>query len=295
MPGRCRPKSPRRGRTAAGAALLFAASPSAVRQQAKLVCSQLSELLTGPEVALAGSPGPEGRPQRRSQGPTGLTGWADVGQGCFLPVGAALLDPDDVQVLGVVGLGRQQELVQVRGQLLQGTVCSKGLPRSQRPSLSHSPGTSMACAMHPGRRRPPSTAAGHRQARLCAPHTRCALGGEAAPPGLGCHGPGREHSAPWLDVRSLRALGGPGQEWHPLDRPGGVPGTVGPPAWAPASSLSGRENHFCFPPEPVLSGLPVTQPNPEQEVPCLLLPSARPPRPARATAVWSEGPSVTPP
>lgn len=36
-----------------------------------------------------------------------------------LPVGAALLDPDDVQVLGVVGLNGQQELVQVWGQLLR--------------------------------------------------------------------------------------------------------------------------------------------------------------------------------
>lgn len=87
----------------------------------------------GPRLAAHGGLGPQQlQPQRPawrrcSQGP-GCTGAAETwggaaavaGEGrAALPVRAALLDPDDVQVLSKVSLGRQQELVQVRGQLLQ--------------------------------------------------------------------------------------------------------------------------------------------------------------------------------
>lgn len=87
----------------------------------------------GPRFAAHGGLGPQQlQPQRPawrrcSQGP-GCTGAAETrggaaavaGEGrAALPVRAALLDPDDVQVLSKVSLGRQQELVQVRGQLLR--------------------------------------------------------------------------------------------------------------------------------------------------------------------------------
>lgn len=50
-----------------------------------------------------------------------------AGETPALPVGAALLDAHDIQVLGQVSLGWQQELVQVRGQLLRKGSCWQGL------------------------------------------------------------------------------------------------------------------------------------------------------------------------
>lgn len=157
-----------------------------------------------------------------------------MGQGRAVPVGAALLDPDDVQVLRVVGLGGQQELVQVGGQLLQRTVCSKGLLQGRRPCPPAAWGPALSLGRVQGSLRSGQASlcpAGHRHACIHAPpwlrglcpQTHTGWGGGAARAGR-C-GPEVSASAPcgWMYVVSKpsglwTSAPSHGQTWwHPRD------------------------------------------------------------------------------